>query len=235
MSHYEDEAQVEQLRRWWRENWMALAGGLVIGLAGIFGWQWWQERATTHSEQASRVYEDLRKTEADKVERQAELGKNLRDDFGDTPYAAHGALLLAQRAAERSDWDAARENLDWVVKKADDPGLKKVAKLRLARVLWQQQKADDALALLDVPEDDAFAALYQELRGDIQRGKGDAAAARAAYEKAMQIGPTPAGRQQLQRKLDDLATEAPKPDAAKPDAPKPGAAQPEAPEAAEKS
>jgi predicted negative regulator of RcsB-dependent stress response len=205
MSHYEDEAQVEQLRRWWRENWMALAGGLVLGLAGIFGWQWWQERTTAHGEQASRAYEDLRKTEADKVDRQAELGKKLRADFGDTPYAFQGALLIAQRAVERSDWDAARDNLDWVAAHADDPGLKKIARLRLARVLWQQKKADEALAQLEVADDDAFAPLYQELRGDIQRSKGDAAAARTAYEKALQLGPAPASKQQLQRKLEDLA------------------------------
>jgi predicted negative regulator of RcsB-dependent stress response len=205
MSHYEDEAQVEQLRRWWRENWMALAGGLVLGLAGIFGWQWWQARSTAHAEQASRMYEDLRKLATDKPDRQTEMVEDLRKNYGDTPYAAQAVLLAAQRAVDRADWDAARGYLEWLVKHGDDEGLQKIGKLRLARVLWQQQKPDDALALLEVADDDAFAALYQELRGDIQHAKGDAAAARTAYEKALQLGPAPASRQQLQRKLDDLA------------------------------
>lgn len=207
MSHYEDEAQVEQLRRWWRENWMALAGGLALGLVGIFGWQWWQNRHTAHAEAASQVYEDLQKVAPDKPDRQAELAQKLKDDFGDTPYAAQGAMLAAARAVDRADWGTAQANLEWVAQHAEDPGLKKLAQLRLARVLWQQAKPDDALGKLQVADDDPFAALYQELRGDILLSKGDAAGARGAYEKAMKAGPAPAAREALQHKLDDIGTE----------------------------
>lgn len=205
MSHYDDEAQLEQLRRWWRENWMALAGGLVLGLAGIFGWEAWQGHQTTQSEQASQIYEDLKKLPADKASQATELGRKLADEFSGTPYAAQAALYLASIAVQAADWDAARTQLDWVVAHADDPGLKKIARLRLARVLWQQGKLDDALAQLEIKDDDAFASLYQELRGDLQVAKGDRAAARSAYEKALQLGPAAANREGLQRKLDDLA------------------------------
>lgn len=205
MSHYEDEAQVEQLRRWWRENWMALAGGLVLGLAGIFGWEQWQKSRTAKAEQASQIYEDMKKMPADKAVQAGALAENLIREFPGTPYAAQAALLMASRAVEGNDLDQARQKLEWVVTHADDPGMKKVAKLRLARVLWQQQKPDEALAQLDVPDDDPFASLCQELRGDIQLAKGDRAAARAAYEKALQLGPAAPSRDGLQRKIDDLA------------------------------
>jgi predicted negative regulator of RcsB-dependent stress response len=205
MSHYEDEAEVEQLRRWWRENWMALAGGLGLGLAGIFGWEAWQDMRTSKAEEASQIFEDLRKLTPAQAPQATELVKKLADDYSGTPYAAQGALLLAQLAGQSSDWETARTQLDRAVKHADDPGLKKVAKLRLARVLWQQNKLDEALAMLDIADDDAFAALYQELRGDLQLAKGDRAAAKTAYEKALQLGPANASRDGLQRKLDDLA------------------------------
>lgn len=205
MSHYEDEAQIEQLRRWWRENWMALAGGLGLGLAGIFGWETWQDLRASKAEAASQIYEDLRKLAPDKSAQAAELVKKLVGEYASTPYAAQGALQLASVAAQAADWETARAQLDWVVKNAEDPGLRKVARLRLARVLWQQNKLDEALALLEIADDDAFAALYQELRGDLQLAKGDRAAARTAYEKALQLGPASASRDGLQRKLDDLA------------------------------
>lgn len=204
MSHYEDEAQVEQLRRWWRENWMALAGGLVLGLAGIFGWEAWQKARTSKSEHASQIYEDLKRVPVDKADRANELWAELSGDYASTPYAAQGALLLASQAAARQDWAGAQSRLEWVTKNSGDAGLKKIAKLRLARVLWQQQKPDEALALLELADDDPFAALYQELRGDIQLAKGERDAARSAYEKALQLGPAAAGRESLQRKLDDL-------------------------------
>jgi predicted negative regulator of RcsB-dependent stress response len=204
MSHYEDEAQVEQLRRWWRENWMALAGGLLLGLAGIFGWEAWQSARTAKAEHASKVYEDLKRVPPERTERAAELWLHLTRDFPTTPYAAQAALLLASQAAARQDWAAAQAKLEWVRDHTGDPGLRKLAALRLARVLWQQQRADDALELLDIADDDPFAALYLELRGDILFARGDRDAARAAYEKALEVGPAAAGRDGLQRKLDDL-------------------------------
>lgn len=204
MSHFEDEVQMEQLRRWWKENWVALAAGLVLGLGGIFGWEAWQNAKTSEAEQASQIYEDL-KNAAAKPERVAELGKTLMQDFPATPYAAQAALLLAQKSAEAGDWTAVSANLNWVIQHADDAGLKKLARLRLARALWQQNKPQDALAQLELKDDDAFASLYQELRGDILMSLDDRVAARGAYEKALTLGPAPASREFLQRKLDDLA------------------------------
>lgn len=204
MSHFEDEAQVEQLRRWWRENWMALAGGLVLGLAGIFGWEAWQTSRDAKAEQASHIYEDLKRLSADRHDQATALADQLAEDYAGTPYAAQAALRVAGRSAERGEWDAARAKLEWVVRNSGDAGLQKVARLRLARVLWQQGRPDEALAQLEIGEGDAFASLYLELRGDIQLAKGDPAAARSAYEKAMQLGPAATSREGLQRKLDDL-------------------------------
>ena len=209
MSHYEDEAQVEQLRRWWRENWMALAGGLVLGLAGIFGWEQWQDARAAKAEAASQIYEDLRKLPPEKAVQAGELGKKLADEYAGTPYAVQAALYLANLAVQTANWEGARTQLEWAIAHTDDTSLKKVAKLRLARILWQIGKPDEGLAQLDIADDDPFAALYQELRGDIQAGKGDRAAAKAAYEKALGLNPAPASRDGLQRKLDDVSAGAP--------------------------
>lgn len=204
MSHYEDEAQVEQLRRWWRENWMAMAAGLVLGLAGIFGWEAWQQARTHKAEAASRAYEDLKRVPVERTERADELWQKLSTEHSGSPYAAQAALLLASQAAARQDWAGAQAKLEWARDRTDDPGVRKLAVLRLARVLWQQDKADEALRLLDIADDDPFASLYLELRGDILYARGEHEAARGAYEKALGLGPAAPGRDGLQRKLDDL-------------------------------
>ena len=42
MSEYQtDEEKVEAIRKWWRENGTAVVAGLVLGLAGLIGWQYW--------------------------------------------------------------------------------------------------------------------------------------------------------------------------------------------------
>jgi predicted negative regulator of RcsB-dependent stress response len=211
MSHYEDEAQIEQLRRWWRENWIALIAGVSLGLAGIFGWEYYQKVRAVRAETASRVFEDLKRLSPDQKDRAEELWRTLSTDHASTPYAAQGALLLAAHAAATEDWAGAQGRLEWARDHTDDPGLRNIAALRLARVLWQQQQPDAALKLLDIADDSPFAPLYQELRGDILLVKGDREAARAAYEKALQLGPAAAGRDGLQRKLDDLGGAAPAP------------------------
>lgn len=204
MSHYEDEAQVEQLRAWWRENWMALAGGLVLGLGGIFGWEAWQTARTGKAEQASQMYEDLKRVPAEDLAKAEPMASALMDDYEATPYASQAALLIASRAAAIGDWARAEKSLRWAREHGNDEGLRKIATLRLARVMWQQQQVDGALALLTVEDGDAFAALYRELAGDIRLAQGDREAARAEYARALESNPAPAARAPLQRKLDDL-------------------------------
>lgn len=204
-THYDDEAQAEQLKLWWKENWMALAAGLVIGLAAIFGWEGWQNHKTQRAATASQMYEELKQALADD---KADVAKPLADklvaDYADTPYAAGAQLRMAAAAVKDSQFDDAATRLTWVQAHAKDDGLQEVAQLRSARVLWQQGKLDEALKLVD-NQTGAFAPLFDELKGDIQLAKGDRDAARNAYQKAFAATPEDQpSRKLLQNKLDDL-------------------------------
>lgn len=208
-THYDDEAQAEALKRWWTENWKALAGGLVIGLGAIFGWEQWQDRERGTAQQASQMYEDLKKAQAGgKADEARALADRLAAEHAGTPYAVDGALQVAGRAAESGQLDEALTRLRWAESHTDNAGLKPLLRLRIARVLWQQGQVDEALKQLD-GEAAGYAALFEELRGDIQLARGDRAAARAAYEKALgAAGEQAANRELLQQKLDDLADQA---------------------------
>lgn len=205
-THYDDEAQVENLKRWWKENWVALAAGLGIGLGAIFGWELWKDYKTGKAEQASQIYEDMKKAAAaDQADALKASGEKLVAEFPASPYAADAALLLAGKAVEQNRLDDALKHLQWAAAHAKDEGIQRLAKLRQARVLAAQNKPDEALKLLEGDAGD-YALLYDELRGDIKQAQGDHAAARQAYEKALQAAGDQAGnREQLQRKLDDLA------------------------------
>ena len=224
-THYDEEAQVEQLRQWLRDNWFPLASGLALGLAAIFGWQAWGQHQDGHAGDASHVFEDLGKAAGqNKYDDAKAMADRLVKDFSDTPYAAAAALKLAALGVLDNKLDDAAARLQWVVdfeqnpgfmarvgallrlrNKAYDPGLLPLAHLRLAQVLWQQNKADEALKQLD-GDAGSYAPLYTELRGDIKLSQGDRAAARGAYQQALQsLGADAVGRDGLQRKLDDLA------------------------------
>jgi predicted negative regulator of RcsB-dependent stress response len=66
-----------------------------------------------------------------------------------------------------------------------DSDLKQIARLRLARVLIDQSKPDEAIATLAQNPPGAFAALYHEVRGDAFYSKKDLNAAAAEYRTAL--------------------------------------------------
>jgi predicted negative regulator of RcsB-dependent stress response len=205
-THFEDEEQLENLKRWWSENWKALAAGLVIGFGAIGGWEGWKAYQNKQSLTASQMYEDLKKAlAASNPDEARQIGDKLQNDYAGTPYAAVAALRLAQQSVQAGALDEALARLGWVAQHADDDALEQLARLRQARVLWQQSKPEEALELLDGEAGD-YEALYQELRGDIAYAKGDRDAARSAYEAALKTVPEQApNRPLLQQKLDDLA------------------------------
>ena len=207
MSHYEDEEQVEALKKWWQENWKALAAGLVLGVGSILGWEGWQTHQQSTAADASRIYAELQEAlTGEQLEAADELAARLKTDFSGTPYAAHAVLAVAAHLAEHGDFEAASERLNWVVQRSDDEGLRHIARLRRARALWQLSRVDEALKLLNIDQAGSFTGLYAELRGDIRLSSGDRKAARADYEAAMAaLPPEAANRELLQRKLDDLA------------------------------
>ena len=86
-----------------------------------------------------------------------------------------------------------------------NPALGEIARQRLAQVLGAQNKADEALKLLEGDADKAFLATREELKGDllVQLGRTDEAS--AAYQKAKAALSDEAAVGGLQIKLDDLA------------------------------
>jgi predicted negative regulator of RcsB-dependent stress response len=67
-----------------------------------------------------------------------------------------------------------------------DTQLRQIARLRLARILTDQGKPDEALKVLAQPIPAAFSANYHEVRGDAYFAKKDIPNAVAEYQSALQ-------------------------------------------------
>ena len=204
-THIDDEEDLERLKTWWKENWVALVGGLVIGFGAIGGWEGYKAWRDNQGATASQMYEQMRKDlDGGKVDDATALVDRLKSDYARTPYAAIAALAAAQAAVKDGKYDVASTHLAWVIEHGRDEGLVQVARLRHARVLLAQNKPDEALKVLG-GEAGSFSSLAEELRGDIQLAKGDRKAARSAYEKALAAAESGAtNKTLLQQKLDDL-------------------------------
>ncbi len=179
-----DREQEEALRNWWRENWSWILGGVVLGLALLGGWQYFKSYTTKRAVEAASLYSDFQAPNTPEEKRNAALDR-LIADFPRSPYTVQARLLRAKTHIEASEFDQAATLLRAVVESAKDEELVHIARLRLARVLIQQGKHDEALNLLKPETAGAFAAQVREVRGDALFAKGDRDAARAEYAAAL--------------------------------------------------
>jgi predicted negative regulator of RcsB-dependent stress response len=181
-----DNEAEEQLRRWWSENWLWILGGIAVGLALLWGWQYWQKSKLEAAQQQEAAYrtelESLGRNQFDQAAAQA---KALRDKNPTSPYADQADLALARAAIEDRKLDVAAMHLKTVADGSKDAELRSIARTRLARVLIEQGKYDESLALLDTGCAGSYLALYHDIRGDAYAAKGDAAAARREYDSAI--------------------------------------------------
>jgi len=53
----DEHEQGEAVRKWLRQNGSSLITGIAMGLALVFGWQWWQGKGVRHSEEAATQYQ----------------------------------------------------------------------------------------------------------------------------------------------------------------------------------
>ena len=204
--HRTDEERLDSLKRWWSEHGRALIGGVVIGLLGISGWTFWQDYDEGQAEAASALFQAASEAAAagDHVAVR-EAGSALLADHAGREYAAAASLLLAGAEIMEGRPDAAMTHLGWVVKHAELPELRQVARLRLAETTFAAGAPNEALALLDETPAGPFRAASDELRGDIHFAGRAPEKARAAWERAAEgYSDSPASRQRVTLKLNDL-------------------------------
>jgi len=213
--YLDEREQAEQLKQWFKENWLWMAAGVVLGLGGLYGWQGWNAYLDRRSQDAGRLFgEMLQALDQSDRTRGNEIADEIFEKYGSTPYADQAHLVLARVHVENNELDAAASELKAVMESSEDAELALVARLRLARVQSAQGNHDAALGTLDAAASPAVQAAVDELRGDVLLAKGEKAAALEAYQKAQAAAPgamsgglvDPA---LLQLKIDDLSAAGP--------------------------
>jgi predicted negative regulator of RcsB-dependent stress response len=202
-----DEQQVEALQRFLKENGLAIAAGLIIGFAGLFGFRQYQQHQLEQLEAQSAIYSQLlEESQKQDVDKEAWLvqAKKFVDENKTSSYAALTALLSAKEAVLKKDFVEAEKQLRWVATNSKEAEVVALAQLRLARVEAEQAKYKEALATLEVVMPTAFSAQQHELKGDVWLKSGDEVKAKAAYKAAQLV--TEMGKNPLlDVKLNELA------------------------------
>jgi predicted negative regulator of RcsB-dependent stress response len=202
----EEQEKLDDLKAWWEQN-SKYVSAVVVAVAlvviGVQGWRWYQR---TQAEQASVLYQAVSQAaKTSDISKAKEPASQIVDRFAGTAYAPRAALLYAKMLYDSGDKTGARAQLQWVVDHASEDELKTIARFRLAQAMLDEKQYDDALKVLDVKTDEAFAALFADLKGDILVAAGKNAEAKAAYEIALaKIDPKSPYRAFVQVKFDAL-------------------------------
>lgn len=203
MSYLTDEEKAERIKQWWSENGTAVIAGLAIGLAGLFGWNWWTDRQASKAESASDLYATvLSHVEAGRFTQASAIAMELAEKGRGTPYVSMGWALVADVATRQGDPERAIHALEQARTTVRDSGYRQVIGLRLARHLVAAGRLVEAEAALADVTSEAFAGLRAEIRGDIARARGEPDSARRYYEEALAAGHN---TEFLRLKLDELS------------------------------
>jgi len=205
MDYETEEQQIEAIKNWWKENSSMVVTGLAVGVASIFGWQYYQTESAKHIEQASMLYEHviINAENPSSINEQLASANQLAADFKNTPYASLSALIIAKQHLAAGQIEKAQQQYRWVIENASQNELKFLAKIRLSRLLLSNNQFDQALALLNETYPESFKGMVLELKGDVLLTQGNKTAAKVAYVQAMSL--SEGSNRWLQLKIDDIS------------------------------
>ncbi|MBU2979151.1 tetratricopeptide repeat protein [Alteromonas sp. C1M14] len=194
-----EEQQVEAIKKFWKDNGVAIVIGALLGLGGLWGWRYYSDTQRVAKEDASVAYQSAVVAVEDKG--QADELTAFVNDTANAGYATIAGLVAAQQAVNTGDLEKAESLLKGVQNETPDEHIATMAAIRLARVQLELGNTDAAMATLNSLDDDAFKAKIDEVKGDVFVAQEKFNDARLAYTEALEKA---TGNVLLEMKLDNL-------------------------------
>ena len=200
--HVAEDDDAQKLRAWWKKNGMGIVAGVAIGVAGVGGFKGWQAYTENRALSASDVFQEmLAYDESGAVEQAQDRAQMLAKDYRSTPYVDMAYLMIAKLAIKNDELSNAIEALTHVMTKSNDPAMRQLARLRLARVTLLAGDLVRAQELVTTDDVGGFESEYPEVLGDILVAQHKYSDAAEAYDRALQaLAPASSSRALLTSK-----------------------------------
>jgi predicted negative regulator of RcsB-dependent stress response len=202
-----DDEQLEAVKRAFTEYAPWILGGVVLGVGGWYGYQHYQSHNNEVAFQAADQFSQMTAAlQLNDPQKSLQIADGLIKNYPNSPYADQAQLTIARIDVDGGKSADAVAPLTQVMNHSKDAELQQIARLRLARVLIDQGKPDEAIKTLAAGTPGSFAGRYHEVHGDALYAKKDIPGAVAEYNAALGASDGGADAALLQLKLADLAS-----------------------------
>jgi predicted negative regulator of RcsB-dependent stress response len=181
----DEQEQLDQLKQFWKQYGNLITWTVIIILLGYAGWQGWNWYQRDQSAKAAAMFDALEvAANAGDADKSTRVFGDMKDRYPRTAFTQQAALLAAKVQHDKGQLEAARGSLGWAADHASEQEYRTVARLRLAGLLLDEKKYDEALKQLDGADAPEFVALVADRRGDVLLAQGKREEAKSAYSAA---------------------------------------------------
>ncbi len=182
----DEQDKLDGIKSWWEAYGTMVVIVLSVFIASIAGTKTWNYYQQQQRSQAADLYVLLQQVQEDgDVTRINDAAHLLTEGFPSSGYATRAALIAAHANVDANDTKTAKQKLQWVLNNTEEEELKDLTRLRMAGLLLDEGKYDEALKSLGNKHGLAFTGLYADRKGDILVSAGKIAEAQSAYQTAI--------------------------------------------------
>jgi predicted negative regulator of RcsB-dependent stress response len=194
-----EEEQVDKIKKWWNSNGKQIIAGAVIGLAGVFGWNYYNDYQDNQALNARTLYLNYA-SDSNNVG----VYNKLIKEHPSSSYADQATLLMAKYLFDAGSYSLALDAIKPLISNQSSI-ISSTAVLRVASIYLQLGKHDEALSTLNIESGDEFSGLIYNLTGDVYLDLSNSDEAKKYYLLAIEnITENSNLTQLIQIKLDDL-------------------------------
>ena len=194
-----EEEQVDKIKKWWNSNGKQIIAGAVIGLAGVFGWNYYNDYQDNQSLNARTLYLNYA-SDSNNVGAYNKLIK----EHPASSYTDQATLLMAKYLFDAGSYSLALDEIKPLISNQSKI-ISSTAVLRVASIYLQLGQHNEALSTLNIKSGEGFSGLIYNLTGDVYLDLGNSDEAKKYYLLAIEnITENSNLTQLIQIKLDDL-------------------------------
>ncbi len=193
-----EEEQVEQIKKWIKENGMQIVAGVLIGLSAIWGLDAYKQYQYSQSVEARTNYLNLASSPINSY-----MYDELKASYADSGYTDQATLIMAKYAVDNKDYAKALEHLNSLTNSKNE-FVANIAKIRAANINLEMGNHKQALSLLETTNN-SFSGLYNHAKGDVYVATNEIDLAKKHYQLALtQISKESELQSLITIKLNDL-------------------------------